>query len=78
MLFDQALTLDLGSTDAFVGFTSGTGSGWANHDVVNWTFRDTFEPITTAVPEPASWALMILGVGGVGAALRRRRAFAWA
>jgi hypothetical protein len=25
-----------------------------------------------AVPEPASWALMILGFGGVGAAMRRR------
>ncbi|HEX7886461.1 MAG TPA: esterase-like activity of phytase family protein [Phenylobacterium sp.] len=27
-----------------------------------------------AVPEPATWALMILGFGGVGAAVRRRRA----
>jgi hypothetical protein len=27
----------------------------------------------TAVPEPASWALMIAGFGGVGAALRSRR-----
>ena len=26
-----------------------------------------------AIPEPAAWTLMILGVGGVGAALRRRR-----
>lgn len=26
-----------------------------------------------AVPEPSSWALMILGFGGAGAALRRRR-----
>jgi hypothetical protein len=35
---------------------------------------------TTGVPEPASWAIMLLGLGGVGAALRRRprplRAFA--
>ena len=29
-----------------------------------------------AVPEPASWALMILGFGGVGAALRRRQGVA--
>jgi hypothetical protein len=28
---------------------------------------------TAAVPEPASWALMIIGFGGVGAALRNRR-----
>jgi hypothetical protein len=28
----------------------------------------------TLVPEPASWALMISGFGGVGALLRRRRA----
>lgn len=27
------------------------------------------------VPEPAAWALMILGFGGVGAALRSRRAY---
>ena len=26
-----------------------------------------------AVPEPATWALMVLGFGGLGAALRRRR-----
>jgi hypothetical protein len=29
---------------------------------------------TRAVPEPAGWALMILGFGAAGAALRRRRA----
>lgn len=31
-------------------------------------------PPTAAVPEPDSWLLMILGFGGVGSALRRRRA----
>jgi hypothetical protein len=29
---------------------------------------------TSSAPEPASWALMILGFGGLGAALRRGRA----
>ena len=26
------------------------------------------------VPEPATWAMMILGIGGIGAMARRRRA----
>jgi len=28
---------------------------------------------TSAAPEPATWAMMLLGIGGVGAALRSRR-----
>ncbi len=35
-------------------------------------FFDTVS-VTGGVPEPASWALMILGFGGVGAVLRSRR-----
>ncbi|WP_232474085.1 PEPxxWA-CTERM sorting domain-containing protein [Sphingomonas sp. MA1305] len=30
-------------------------------------------PATAAVPEPATWALMILGMGAVGFAMRRRK-----
>jgi hypothetical protein len=34
----------------------------------------TFTPVTvSAVPEPATWALMLLGVGFIGTALRRRK-----
>ena len=41
-------------------------------------FKDSFKlgsiTLTTAVPEPTSWALMLVGFGGMGAVLRRRRA----
>ncbi len=30
-------------------------------------------PVVSAVPEPGTWAMMILGLGGVGAVLRSRR-----
>jgi len=33
----------------------------------------SFSATTTAVPEPATWALMLLGFGGIGMAMRRRR-----
>lgn len=48
-----------------------------------WTFRRTSSSINftltgAAVPEPASWAVMIAGFGMIGAAARRRRAIATA
>src|SRR5205085_10749766 len=33
----------------------------------------TFSASTVAVPEPGTWALMLLGFGGIGMAMRRRR-----
>ena len=48
-----------------------TVSGTAGINAV-WNGSGTFTPVT-AVPEPATWALMIAGFGGAGAMLRRRR-----
>lgn len=72
--YNVDLAAVVGNPNAFVGFTSGTGAAFANHDIVNWEFRDTFQPIGGAVPEPATWAMLILGFGLVGGALRRRTA----
>ncbi len=36
------------------------------------TLRISLAP-TAAVPEPATWAMMLLGFGGIGVSLRRRR-----
>jgi hypothetical protein len=78
--FSQQLLIDapidvsafLGTNQAYVGFTSGTGAGYENHDILNWSFADT-TALSTSAPEPGTWALTIVGLGMLGAGMRARR-----
>lgn len=60
----------LGSPNAFVGFTSGTGAAGGYHDILNFEFRDNFNPVSAS--EPATFALLGLGLLGVLAGQRRK------
>jgi hypothetical protein len=59
-------------------FGDGLGAGGTGADprtdnlgvsITNFTFPGG----GNAVPEPATWAMMIMGFGGIGAVVRRRR-----
>ena len=70
----QAISNRGGSLDASNTFS-------VNYDPVATVFADTgqsvgaafFQTNLSAVPEPATWAMMLLGFGTAGTAMRRRR-----
>ena len=73
----QLLGFGTGSDDHFATSTGGylfaadiydKGTGQTYNVAAKYA-----EKIMTSVPEPQSWALMILGFGGIGAALRTQR-----
>ncbi len=53
------------------GFTTGTINLSTYFNNKGFSHVDLFD--TGAVPEPATWAMMLLGFGGIGMAMRRRR-----
>jgi hypothetical protein len=84
--WDGGLTIQLG--DAFLNLwgsqlftgstaapvlTTGTFTMLEDGDA-DFVSTLTIDEVTAAVPEPASWALMIVGMGAIGYTMRRRRA----
>jgi hypothetical protein len=59
-----SLTTILGTTSAYVGFTSGTGAAYSNHDILTWRFDNAFGPIgggaSSPVPTLSDVALVLL------------------
>lgn len=51
-------------------------AGWQSWDDEHWGVSDIVVTQTGAVPEPATWGLMLMGFGALGAMLRRSRRLA--
>ena len=68
---------DFNNTPQTINYTGGSFTLAINDVSVNSSEIPTNTAITgtirTAVPEPATWALMLLGFGGIGLAMQRRR-----
>lgn len=62
------------AADASAGtFSLATSSQNGLSSDVKFTFTSNASAVTAAVPEPGTWAMMLLGFGMVGAAVRNRR-----
>lgn len=68
----QTFTVNLIGVQSFTMFTGNTNANLGPGVQLDNVRFD--ESVTAPAPEPASWALMIVGFGGIGASLRRRRA----
>ena len=66
----SSLTLNAGGSTAINSVILQGYNVGANYNI-SWDNLTT--PAAGGVPEPAAWALMILGFGGVGAVMRRKR-----
>ena len=76
---NPGLLFDVGSTEFNIYNSAG---GFPNGDIIanaNNNFGGSSGTFNlTAVPEPATWAMMLVGFGGLGVAMRSRRKMATA
>lgn len=69
---DGRLIATVPSSNSFTGCTASADS------LCDANFRFTVEPVAAAIPEPATWATMLVGLFAVGYAARRRTRVAFA
>ncbi|MGQ8365749.1 L-type lectin-domain containing protein [Glaciecola sp. 1036] len=67
--YNVDLTGVLNNTNAFFGFTSGTGTAGGLHEILAYEFRDDFSPVVQEASAPATLGMLLLG----GLALMRQR-----
>lgn len=80
-LADWIATYSRGATVSGISVGAGSGAGSGYHAFVdNVTYTTTagsttynFEVAAAGVPEPATWAMLMIGFGAMGASLRTRR-----
>lgn len=64
----------IGQNTAFVGFTSGTGADWGNHDIIRWQYT-RYDPSGAGfVPEPLTATGVLLACAALGRYRRKRQA----
>ena len=62
----------IGTTNAYVGFTGGTGSGFEQQNILNWRLaNDTSLGPPASVPEPGILSLLGVSLAGIGLARKR-------
>lgn len=80
---DGLTGIGTGAVQQFIVPTSATafylgtvdGGGWNNNSGSLSVTVNGLNTVASSAPEPAAWALMLVGVGVMGASMRRRRAF---
>jgi len=66
-LYELTSSINIITADVAYGATT------QNFAIGDFSITYNYREATAAVPEPATWAMMLFGFGAIGAAMRRTR-----